>query len=441
MCVIGLDSLKVTMDTSVSKIDADLSVVVLGAFRAVAHIPEETKPLTVSRAGVALSGGPDSIALLYLLRSFAQRPGADGQARQIFAVTVDHALRDESKEEAERTAAYARSLGPFHLLLAHESLAHSGSSLTGIVHTTMRVDWSTPPFLPKPPPHSSETLARLARLTLFRRFSRANGLRHIFLAHHADDQIEGLLIRQARRANALGLGGMRPCATMPPGWEEEEPTPSRDDHVSVVRPLLSVSKDRLLATCASYKLPYVVDPTNLDADHTPRNSFRQQLAAYPAPENGGPRACLLATASRLARRRDALELRLDHLLDPAHGLVDCCSSAAAAVVVHPHRLPPSTPPEIRRLLLARVVSLVSPRSSQQRADVSPRMLDTLSRAVFGPLTAAPVPRHPPRPSITPGGGVIWRPNWIEGRWRWIVESQPPRNKRNKDVRSLEIARR
>src|SRR5690348_16638428 len=118
------------------------------------------------RVGIAVSGGPDSMALLLL--AAAARPGL------IEAATVDHALRPESRAEADIVAEVSSGLG--------------------VPHTTLRIDWDVPPTT------AIQERAREVRYGALDRWARERSLAAVATAHHLDDQAETLIMRLARGA-------------------------------------------------------------------------------------------------------------------------------------------------------------------------------------------------------------------------------------------------
>lgn len=163
---------------------------------------------SADRLLVALSGGPDSVALLHLLQNLW--PG------RIAAATVDHGLRPESADEARACARWCTGLGVAHRVLAPEQ------PITGSVQAE----------------------ARAARYALLEQAREDLGCRWIATAHHADDQLETLLMRLARGAGLDGLSGVRERAG------------------AIIRPLLDCRKAELLDYCAEQALPFVRDPSN-----------------------------------------------------------------------------------------------------------------------------------------------------------------------------------
>lgn len=209
------------------------------------------------RVAVAVSGGPDSMALAFLL---AQTAGV----QSLLALIVEHGLREESAQEAAEVAARLRAMG-----IETEILPWAHDEVKSRVHVR----------------------ARDARYGLLIAACKQRGITTLALAHHADDQAETILMRFAKGSGIDGLAGMAPVSMM--------------DGVRLVRPLLDVPKARLVATCEAHGLVYVTDPSNA-ADKYARGRLRRVM---PLLESEG------FTAERLldlgARAREAKEA-LDH---------------------------------------------------------------------------------------------------------------------------------
>lgn len=209
---------------------------------------------------VGVSGGPDSMALLWLLSKFAEK-----QKFQIHAVTVEHGLRPESPEEAARVHDWVQ----------------------GWTHVThMIAPWEGD----KPETRLLEE-ARRARYDLLKKAATTHGASYIFIAHHQDDQAETFLIRLAKGSGLDGLSAM--AGVHPVG-----------DGLSLVRPLLDAPKDDLIALCRDNAVPFVEDPTN---DNTDYLRPRLRAAKSVLEEEGLSAKRLAKTAARMARARAALE--------------------------------------------------------------------------------------------------------------------------------------
>jgi len=180
------------------------------------------------RVLVAVSGGPDSLALLLLTHALlGDRCGA---------ATVDHGLRPEATEEAAWVADLCAT--------------------RGIGHAVLRGD------LPERTGHTANlsARARALRYDLLQAHADTVGAAHIATAHHADDQVETLIMRLNRGAGVSGLAGVRAKSGR------------------VIRPLLGWRRAELGAIVAAAGIVAVEDPSNV-SDRFDRARLRKQLAA------------------------------------------------------------------------------------------------------------------------------------------------------------------
>lgn len=177
--------------------------------------------------GVAVSGGPDSMALLVL--AALAFPDA------IVAATVDHGLRDGSADEARMVGREAAVLGvPHDILPVTQPIA--GASL--------------------------QAQARGARYAALAGWADQRRTMAVATAHHADDQAETFLMRAARGSGITGLSAIRPTTAVA--------------GVAVVRPLLGWRRAALRAIVRRAGVPFVDDPANADLRHD-RTRFRRLL--------------------------------------------------------------------------------------------------------------------------------------------------------------------
>ena len=244
--------------------------------------------------GVAVSGGPDSLALLLLAAE--ARPG------QVEAATVDHALRPESRCEAEMVAKLCERLG--------------------VPHSILTADWDE-----KPETRIQER-ARLMRYRLLRQWARERGLNALLTAHHLDDQAETFLMRLSRGAGVKGLAGMRPIAR------------GARASVAVVRPLLGWRHSELEAVCAAAAVKPVDDPSNAD-EQFERVRIRKALAEADWLES----AAIAESASHLAEADAGLHWATD--LEWQRGV----TRAGGQIVYKPS----DAPREIRRRIIRRAL--------------------------------------------------------------------------------------
>jgi tRNA(Ile)-lysidine synthase len=213
---------------------------------------------------LAVSGGPDSIALMWLAARWRR---ALARGPRLIAVTVDHGLRDEAAAEAREVKRLARAL----------DLPHRTMRWTGIKPKT---------GLP--------AAARGARYRLLAQAAGSSGATHILTAHTRDDQAETLLMRLLRGSGIAGLAAMAPV--------------TEREGVMLARPFLNVSKSQLVATLKRAKIGFADDPTNRDS-HFTRPRIRAILPVLAA--EGGDARNLARLASRLARANAAVEILVD----------------------------------------------------------------------------------------------------------------------------------
>lgn len=273
---------------------------------------------TDARIGVAVSGGPDSLALLLL--AAATRPG------RVEAATIDHALRAEARQEAEMVGALCRTLAVPHAIL------------------TARWD--------EPPATAIEERARKERYRLLGYWAEERGLAAIVTAHHAEDQAETLLMRLARGSGVKGLAAMRRRSI------------ASGAHVRLVRPLLGWRRSELEAICCLGGVEPVRDPSN-DDEQFERVRVRRTIAEASWLDPGA----IARSAAHLAEADDALKWAADH--EWRH-----------AVDEHRDRIsyrPGDAPSEILRRIVARALrKLATEGEPDFRGGELDRLLSTLA---------------------------------------------------------------
>lgn len=178
--------------------------------------------------GLAVSGGPDSIALLLL--AHAALPG------RIAAASIDHGLRPEAAGEV--------------------ALVERIAGQRGIPFTPMKVTLA---------PGNLQAQARRARYAALAQWAKDAGLGAVATAHHAEDQAETLLMRLNRGSGLSGLAGVRARSTI------------EDSDIAVLRPLLGWRKGELALVVAGVGITPAQDPSNGDPDFD-RARLRMALA-------------------------------------------------------------------------------------------------------------------------------------------------------------------
>ncbi|CCB64251.1 MULTISPECIES: tRNA lysidine(34) synthetase TilS [unclassified Hyphomicrobium] len=254
------------LQSPISTVEADAALAVLARFD---HVV------------LAVSGGPDSMALMALAAEWRAR--FEGLKPNVSVATVDHGLRARSRHEAEMVAVEARRLG-----LPHAILSWDGEK----------------------PTSGLSAAAREARYRLLEAHAKTIAAANIAIvtAHHRDDQAETFAMRLARGAGLDGLASMR------------GERPLRDGApIVLMRPLLAFPKARLLATVALRGITYAEDPTNRDRRYE-RARVRSTLEQM--EEAGLSSEAIATSARRLGEAREALAYAEAHFvasLDLSYG--------------------------------------------------------------------------------------------------------------------------
>jgi len=237
---------------------------------------------------VALSGGPDSLALAAATAFEAPRAGIRAEA-----VVVDHGLQDGSDAVAAAAAEKARALG-----------------LEARV-VTVRVGSGDGP----------EAAARDARYSALARTAVEIGADAVLLGHTLDDQAETVLLGLARGAGAGSLSGMAPERrdATGPTW---------------VRPLLAVRRRATLAACAAEGLDAWTDPHNADPAYTRVRVRERVLPVLEAELGPGVAEALARTAEHLredaAAFQDMIDETIEDIVEHAEAGISLSAAALAA---------------------------------------------------------------------------------------------------------------
>jgi len=218
-------------------------------------------------AVVALSGGPDSVALLDALREASRRQGF-----RLVAAHLDHRLRTESAADV----AFCRNICERFGVPIHVGSAD--------VRRRAETDGA-----------GLEAAAREERYAFLRGVARAEGASAIAVAHTRDDQAETFLLRLLRGAGSAGLGAMRARSG------------------DLIRPLLEVGRREVLEHLRAHGLEWREDASNAELRFS-RNRVRHELLPYLERHfNPGIREGLARTAALLADEHERLTEAADVL--------------------------------------------------------------------------------------------------------------------------------
>lgn len=216
-----------------------------------------------TRIGLAVSGGPDSLALMLLAAEWA---GDTGKTLLVYA--VDHGLRAEAAEEVRFVTETAAKHG-----LQARALRWSGDK----------------------PQTGVQAAARAARYQLITDAMMADGAEVLLTAHHAADQSETVLMRLAHGSGLTGLGGMATMSELP-------------GSLPLCRPLLEVSPETLRAVVEASGLQPVADPSNHDREYE-RVRWRQLLPVLEKLDLG------TSQFGQFAKRAQRADAALQHFCD------------------------------------------------------------------------------------------------------------------------------
>jgi tRNA(Ile)-lysidine synthase len=326
---------------------------------------------------LAVSGGPDSTALLVLAARWRAACGEHNGPR-IVAATIDHGLRPQSAVEARDVKRLARTLG-----VSHRTLLWRG----------------------KKPRTGIQQAARAARYRLLGQLAHTVKADHIFTAHTLDDQAETVLMRMSRGSGITGLAAMRQRILLPVSSSSK-----RDREVMVARPLLGVPKARLLATLARAGVSYADDASNRDSRFA-RARLREVMPVL-AREGLDPRRLALL-AHRLARADAALECAVESALVETHLHT---TMARKRTVVLDARKFMTLPEEIAIRLLSRAIT-----HAAKPMTIRLGKLELMHQALLASMRTAPVQRGRLRRTLA--GALVT----LSGP-RLVVERAPPRSR-------------
>ena len=320
----------------------------------------ETRRLLEGSEGVlvAVSGGPDSVALLDILVSLRPAP-------RLHVAHLDHMLRGRaSTEDAKFVRALARRLGLQSTVRKLDVRKAAKESGRGV-----------------------EEIARELRYSFLLRTAQEAGCDRIATGHTMSDQAETLLMRLARGSGLRGLVGMRPM--IPAHVFEEEageerekgragdgekrnvaeegiavrpvsPSPflpfsSTSPRPLLIRPLLCITREEVESHCQLRELRVRIDPSNLSADFT-RNRVRNEVLPALREVNSHVVEHIAATAEIIADDQDALEELASSLLDRARQLRALADAATAGSAYSVAALR-SQPSGMRRRMIIKAIEL------------------------------------------------------------------------------------
>jgi tRNA(Ile)-lysidine synthase len=263
---------------------------------------------------VAISGGPDSTALLRALA--ALRPTSAGQ---LVAAHFNHCLRGQESDADERFAIeLARSLGVACRLGRAESAVQDEAGPTpGTAAGRL-----------------SEEQSRAARYEFLERSAKEIGARYVVTAHTADDQAETVLHRILRGTGLAGLAGMAAARELAPG-------------IALVRPLLGIARSTVHDYLAEIRQPFCHDSSNATLDYT-RNRLRNDLLPKLTAEYNPRVVESVLRLAELAREAQQI-IDVDAAVLAARAVL---TAGQAQIVIDTRALAEASPYLVREMLIA-----------------------------------------------------------------------------------------
>jgi tRNA(Ile)-lysidine synthase len=260
---------------------------------------------------VGVSGGPDSLFLLDILWRLGY---------SLVVAHLNHGLRNEAEADSRCVREAAQSLGLTFVLEEADITAFARSHGLSI-----------------------EEAARIVRYQFLFKQAGQHQAQAVAVAHTADDQVETVVMHLLRGAGLTGLKGMS-SRLLPNPWSGE---------IALIRPLLGIFRDEILAYCSENDLQPVFDHSNLDTTFF-RNRLRQELIPILETYNTGVKTNLLRMAQTLAGDDQVLETLTNAAWQ------DCCMGQGMVGIALDTGSLLAQPLSIQRRLVRRAISFLRP---------------------------------------------------------------------------------
>ena len=283
---------------------------------------------------VAVSGGPDSLALVLLSEQYAKENGL-----KLTALSVDHSLRPDSKGEIKWV----------EKLMRRKKTKFACLKLKG-----------------KKPDSNIMAYAREQRYDLLTQYCKKSKIPYLLTAHHLDDEIENFLMRLIRGSGIKGLSSSRSSFK------------HRKSGVNIVRPLLGFSKKSLIKYLSLKKQNYVVDPTNNDArfDRSRIRTLTTKLIS-----EGLSKSRFANVIDNLKKAESAIQ---SSLYGYGKNLIQIRDKSSLVISIKEFI---ETPEEIQFRLLFKIVEHISKKKHKPRAKSISNLMEKMIRRDFKSMTA------------------------------------------------------
>ena len=272
---------------------------------------------------IGVSGGPDSMALLFALNSLK-----DEYKLQLTSCYVDHKLRKESKDEAIFVSRVSKDLDiPFVLKELNVDAIKKGKTL--------------------------EEAARICRYKALEEARRESNGDKIAVAHHLDDQVETILMRILRGTSIKGLKGI----------------PIKNG--VIIRPLRNVWREEILNFCRENNIPYLIDRSNLSPVFT-RNRIRLELIPLLQDYNPKVKEALL----RLSSQAEEVDIFLENI---EKNLLEGCTKSSCEAFI-PLSLLQGLPEILRIRVVIKLLNELSPKSYMVNTKAYNMILELINKS-------------------------------------------------------------
>jgi len=325
------------------------------------HLQQHWHELANRLCVVAVSGGPDSLALLYALVTYLP-PHA------LHLYHLDHGFRGaQSAAEAD--------------------FVHQTAHQLGIAHTIEHADVAAET--------TASNINEAGRLVRYRRLATCAtriGADAVLVAHTRDDQVETVLMHLLRGSGSNGLSGMLPRIAWP-DWAPAHPS-THAGHAELIRPLLDIDRTTIVDYCAVRQLTPTADPSNTKLS-SQRIRLRSDIIPRLRHEQPQLNAVVARTAMLLAEQNAALE----HIIAAQW---EDLSTTVAQVTLLKRAAVALLPVALQRIAIRRACALNSPHLRELHWEHVESMRQSLLTGT--PLTTTPP--HPYRVRLHPAGLVI-----------------------------------
>ncbi|MDC3263104.1 tRNA lysidine(34) synthetase TilS [Pelagibacterales bacterium] len=284
---------------------------------------------------VAVSGGPDSLALTILLKKFSIKNNIE-----LRALSIDHDLRSSSKDELKWLASELKEKKIKHKIIKWKNLKPNSNILSN---------------------------ARDKRYELLLKECERLNIRYLFTGHHLDDQVENVLLRLIRGSGIKGLGSLQ---------EQFKFTKSK---VNILRPLLRYPKKSLISFLATEKQKYILDPTNFDSKFD--RSRVRKVSSHLINEGLNNRR-LLSTIKNLKNANNSINYLINSSLK---SFVKVNSRGIIFILLERFVL---LPEEVKFRSLSKLLKFVGKGKSTPRSKNILNILSSISENNFKNLTTA-----------------------------------------------------